>query len=736
MVSTDEILRKYGTKIEGEMRSSPGASVEKFSKSYESFKASLSPELSRYEKLCKSFGNIFSVKVGEKDRVKIQRNIDISHLSITPSEVVVFSLSVLFLTLFFGLFSFIAIYFITGTLSIMLLFLVFILAIFLFYYSYRATDRKAMEWRLKASSQMVPAVLYIVIYMKHTSNFEKAVAFAAEHLEPPLSLDFRKIFWDVEVGKFAKVKDSVDNYLETWRDYSVEFIEAFHLIESSLYEPGEDRRIQTLEKSLQVILDGVYEKMLKYTHDVKSPLTNLYMLGIVLPTLSLAILPLASTMLGGAVKWYHVFLIFNIIIPFFVLYLTEGIMMARPGGYGDTSFLEKNPMYPKYKSRKPYLIAGLIMLPFLIIGLFPFFWTYTDLPVWLNMQRDYTWNEAFGFDFLGNTGIFGIMTQGDDGKAVFGGIGPVVAGPNGVISLLLSLLVPISIGFFFAIAYDLKSKELIKERKKYKEVEKEFVSSLFQLGNRIADGSPAEIAFAKVLSSTKGTETEGFFKMVNENIQQLGMSLNEALFNPKRGAVIFYPSHLIATSMKILVESVKKGLQVAARSLMSISEYIKNIDKIEARLNDLLADIISDMKSNMTFLAPLLSGIIIGLAGMITTILSYLSSVFNSGGLGSDEGISGVLGAGGLSTITGIFDVSKMIPTYWLQLVVGIYLVEIVFILSSTLVTIKSGKDDLQRTFETGRNLRTTILLYFFIAIVAILGLSLLAAVALSGLGT
>jgi hypothetical protein len=37
-----------------------------------------------------------------------------------------------------------------------------------------------MMWRLKASSQMVPAILYIVIYMKHTSNFEKAVAFAAE----------------------------------------------------------------------------------------------------------------------------------------------------------------------------------------------------------------------------------------------------------------------------------------------------------------------------------------------------------------------------------------------------------------------------------------------------------------------------------------------------------------------------------------------------------------------------
>src|SRR3989344_1182007 len=112
---------------------------------------------------------------------------------------------------------------------------------------------------------MVPAILYIVIYMKHTSNFEKAVSFASEHLQPPLALDFKKIFWDVEVGRFSTIKASIDNYLESWKDYSMEFIEAFHLIESSLFEPSEDRRIEVLEKSLQVILDGVYDKMLKYT---------------------------------------------------------------------------------------------------------------------------------------------------------------------------------------------------------------------------------------------------------------------------------------------------------------------------------------------------------------------------------------------------------------------------------------------------------------------------------------
>ena len=270
----------------------------------------------------------------------------------------------------------------------------------------------------------------------------------------------------------------------------------------------------------------------------------------------------------------------------------------------------------------------------------------------------------------------------------------------------------------------------METRKRYKEVESQFTSSMFQLGNRIGDGLPAEIAFAKTASSTKGTATEGFFKIANENIQQLGMSLERALFDPKRGAVVFYPSQLIATSMRILTESVKKGLQVAARSLMSISEYVKNIKKINERLTDLLAGITSDMKSNMTFLAPLLAGIIVGLAGMITTILGGLSVMLSSGELG---GVAEV-GTGGVVGILSVFDVTQMIPTYWLQIIVGFYLIEIVFILSSTLVTIKAGRDPLMAMSQTGKNLRTTILLYSIVAVGSIVVLSVIGAIALAGL--
>ena len=558
---------------------------------------------------------------------------------------------------------------------------------------------------------MVPAILYIVVYMRHTPNLEKAIGFAAEHLQEPLSLDLKKVFYNVEVGKFPTIKESLDNYLETWRGYSTPFIEAFHLIENSLYEPDNSRRITTLEKSLQVILDGVYEGMLKFTHNVRSPLTNVYMLGVVLPTLGLALLPLASAMIGGILKWYHVMIMFNLIVPFFVFYLTDKILLLRPGGHGESSLLERNPLYENYKSNRHYVRAFLITLPFLIIGLLPLLFS-TQIPLFLGLQQDYTFAEL-GIGVLGGENFFG-YTQ----------VGSKLVGPFGVGALLMGMFFPLGLALFFSIAFKGKTKEIIIEREKTKQLELEFNNSLFQLGNRLGNGVPPESAFGRVAESSKGLITEDFFRKVNYNIRQMGMGVEKAIFDRQRGAINAYPSDLIATSMRIMIESSKKGLKIAAVSLMSISEYVKNIKKITDRLKDLLAEIISDMKSNMTFLAPLLSGIVIGLAAMITSILGKLELA------SAAEGAA----AGGVGTISSIFSSTGMIPPYFLQLSIGIYLIQIIFILTGTLVTIESGEDKLEKTFKTGKNLKKGILLYFFTAFFATVALFVMSVVVLGNL--
>ncbi len=315
--STEDILRKYEKKIESQLNASPSVSTSA-SKEYERFKEEMIPTNSRYERWAQSLGNIIKIKIAEKDRIKLQKRLDAAHLRVTPSQAITLALLSLLITFFATILIAVAIFLINGSVQLLFGFLGLIASFFIFYYTYSMPQRIANSWRLQASSQMVPATLYVVVFMKHTSNLERAIEFASQHLEGPLALDFKKIFYDVEIGHFSTIKQSLDNYLESWREYAPEFVEAFHLIESSLYEAEEARRVQILEKSLQVILDGVYEKMLKYSRSIRSPLTNIYMLGIILPTLGLALLPLASTLLGGIVQWQHVFVIFNVLIPFVV----------------------------------------------------------------------------------------------------------------------------------------------------------------------------------------------------------------------------------------------------------------------------------------------------------------------------------------------------------------------------------------------------------------------------------
>ncbi|MFH1710883.1 MAG: hypothetical protein ABH840_01065 [Nanoarchaeota archaeon] len=723
-MDANEILKKYGKKLDNEIATEKIESGN-YSREFAQFKEDMMPNLTRYEKWCKGLGNILALKLAKKDEERVQKQINTAHLDVTPSQAVGLAISSLLVTFFVGVLVSVAIFLISDSFPFLFLFLVLISSMFLFYYVYSTPSRMANSWRLKASSQMVPCILYIVAYMKHTSNLERAVSFASQHLQPPLALDFKKIFWDVETGKYSNIKDSLDSYLETWRDYSIEFIESFHLIESSLYEPSDARRIATLERALQTILDGVYEKMLRYTHDIRSPLTNLYMLGIVLPTLGLALLPLASTLLSGMIQWYHVFLLFNLIIPFFVFYMTSEIMLKRPGGYGETEVLELSPLYAQYKSKKPYLTAFLICLPLLLLGTLPFIFQIPGLmhnvnieiaqnPI-LNLKSDYTFSEL-GIGVLGENYIFDFKRVGES-----------TVGPFGLLAVLLSLLIPLGIALFFVISFKIKTRELIETREQSKQLEREFAGSLFQLGNRLGDGMPAEIAFSKIAESSRGLVTENFFKTVNTNLQSMGMSLEQAIFNPRRGAITYYPSALISISMKILIESVKKGLQVAARSLMSISEYIKNIHKINERLRDLLAEVVSDMKSNMTFLAPLLAGIVVGLGSMIVFILNKLKGIAPTGG---DS-----FGVGNFSEILSIFNIETMIPPYFLQLSIGIYIIEIVFIMTKTLVTVDSGEDKLKTTSETGKNLLAAGILYLITSLIAILALSLLVGIALGGIG-
>src|SRR3989338_4148470 len=502
----NEILNKYRKKVgdhideesEGQVISQDSDS---FSKEYQTFREEvISDQASSYERWCNAAENIFHLKPQDKIINELQEAIDAAHLKINPSGAASLAALVSLLFIFGGMILCGLIFLLTEELPIFTLLMFLILGLGSLLYLNKMPIYLATKWRLKASNQMVLAILYVVIYMRHTSNLEHAIKFAAQHIDSPLSLDLRKIFWDVETGKYPTIKESLDNYLESWRHYNLEFVTAFHLIESSLYEPTQSRRSDLLDKALNVILEGTYEKMLHYAQDVKGPITTLHMLGVILPILGLVVFPLVGSFLQGLVKWYHLAFLYNIILPVMVFSLGMNILSKRPTGYGQSKVAER--VYQK--GFDPFWLCFFIATLLIVIGFLPIMFKWVTPPTFLENQKCAVGDIDLG-DSLGC--FFGYFEFG--GKAF---------GPFGIGALILSFFIPAGVAIGFGYYNKLKSKKVIELRNETKTLESEFASTLFQLGNRIGDGIPTELAFNKVAHTMEGTPPGNFFSLVDATL--------------------------------------------------------------------------------------------------------------------------------------------------------------------------------------------------------------------------
>jgi hypothetical protein len=700
-----KLLQKYKDKVKAEFGEDAAKAPDKVTtKEYTEFKRELYPaRYTLYEKACNFSDGILKLTADPKKSEKLQKDINSCHLNVTPGGVTAFSLLLPITVMLVGSLASFAIF------NMMFFVIFFMIAGLLMIPALqRIPGFMANTWRMKASNQMVQSIFYLVTYMRHTSNLERAIEFASDHLDQPLSLDFRKILWDVETEKFSNIRESADAYLQTWKEWDKEFVESFHLVEASLFEGSEDRRLALLDKALDVILNGTYENMLHYAHSLKSPMTMLHMLGVILPILGLVILPLVVSFMGGGegsnplVTAMYISILYNVTLPISVLYLGKTILSKRPAGYGAADIGAKKA-FKKFRnvnlsltkkfviSINPLYFALMILFVALLIGLSPIILHTLDPTFEIqNEEGTVKFLEYVCPSYIPNC-------EAIDKK-----------GPFGLGASILSLLVTAGIGGSIGLFYSLRSKNVIKIRERTKELEEEFSSAMFQLGNRLGDGLPAEIAFSKVAQTMSGTTSGDFFNLAERNITKLGMGLEQALFDSNVGAVVSYPSKVIESSMKVLIESVKKGPRIAAQALLSMSRYIKEIHRVEERLKDMMADVISSMQAQVKFLTPAIAGIVIGITSMVSAILTRLSTQLSSFATGGEGGV------GGWSDMLDIFGLG--IPTFYFQIIVGLYIVQIIYILTVLSNGIENGADKLGERYALGKNMVSGTLLFCFLS--------------------
>lgn len=146
-------------------------------------------------------------------------------------------------------------------------------------------------------------------------------------------------------------------------------------------------------------------------------------------------------------------------------------------------------------------------------------------------------------------------------------------------------------------------------RAKVERVEEEFCDSLVQLGNRIAEGKPAEEAFDGVASLMRGTEISRLFSRASANIKFGGMGLRKALFDEEHGALREVRSRTIEATMRLLVDVIERSNKAAGEAALRMADHIKAMRQLELEVRHSLGEVAASMRSVALFFAPLIASV-------------------------------------------------------------------------------------------------------------------------------
>ncbi len=625
-----------------------------------------------FEKACKFAGRIMPVVKPDADtELQIREDLEFLWFNVEPKEVM--ALGLFLLLVLSGVSAF---FIVTGLLCLPLALFFAILGVVAYAKMPSYPAQLAAGKRMRSVGEMPMVLLYLVMFIRNSPVVESAVSFAAVHLDGPIAIDFRKLIWDVQTRKYMNMNEALLRYTHLWMKWNKEFAEAIRMVQSSTFEPNDVRRVSMLDQSVDMILSGTAENMKHYAQGLKMPITVIHALGILLPIMGLVMFPMVVMFMSDTVSSFTLFFAYDVML-FTIVYLTaQNVMASRPETFSAVAEQTMGDLPPDGCYR---IGVGIKKM---------------DIPMF--------WPSLIVTLLIASPGILYLLNPA-----------PATEYKSIYLYYTLSLIWSVPIGVYVYTKYTTEQK--MKIRQEVVDLEDEFSEALFQMGNRLMSGIPIEIALGRSTEGIKGAKISELISRIEQNMTNLGLTFEKALFDPKFGAMRYYPSKLIRSIMKVLVESSKKGTIPVATSMIAISKYLKNIHNIEEDVNDMMGETASSMKFQGLFLAPAISGVVVGLGIMIMQILLGLHNKV-SGLTSAGFGEAGV-GDMGLFSGGGFLGVPATSPEIF-QLIVGIYMLEVSYTLSILGTKISNGSDRLMINKNLGASMFYAAIVYTF-AVVA-----------------
>jgi len=569
-----------------------------------------------------------------------------------------------------------------GMSPIMMLFILFVpifLLLGLMTYAQRYILGAANSEKMRALTYVPEIINYMIMQMRLQPNLERAVEFASEHGEGRIAKEFQDLLFSNRIGIYETVEEGLDDLAYKWEPYSEEFKHAITMIRSSVLVPSDIERNMIYDKVVEDLLDSTREKMELYAHAMQQPSMYLFYIAVLMPLMIIIMLPVAAAFAGLPVASAPILIaLYVFILPMITILYAKNVLTKRPGGYIPPEIPDNHPELPKRGTMKTpgglklavMPTAIMIMIAIIIVGVF------LDNSIKISEEK------------------LQDMKDLNPNKSI--------KQPT-ILQYVIPLAFAIPVGFYL---YGISlNKRQVQE--KVLKMELDFKDAMYLMASRLGEKKPLEdaMSYVKRFMPESKVATE-LLDNVERNVMVLGLTLRSAIFDPTYGAMRYIPSRLMASAFKIMTDSIELGPEVASVALISVSNQIRNVQKINELMRKLLDETTGMMESMARFIAPVVLGIVASLQQVIIAVIAPLT-----GSTGATSNVGSKMGTGaveaGKSSLGGISTsaMQSMASPFEFQLIIAIYIIELVIILSYFAGKVKYGDNRTAILMTIGKTL-------------------------------
>ena len=507
----------------------------------------------------------------------------------------------------------------------------------------------------------IPEVLsYLVMSLKIVPNLENSVRFTASKSSTTLAGDLRKLIWDMEIRLHHGITDAMTDFAVRWGRISDYFKRSLHLLCSSLQEKDEASRVITLDRALDVSLEGTKELMTVFANRLHQPTMVLYSVGIMIPLSLVAMLP-AAGLVGIHISLLQVFFLYDLLLPVCIFFYIRKILRLRPAAFQPCQIASDHPDLQHSCSHQQLslsvVLGFLIASPAVVSLIIPVLFSLDDL-----------------------AGISGIVSMVNMLQPFF----PVT------LFLLWGIVAAVSL-------YCLRVYRPYKKiRDEIKQMEKEFSDALYILGKRLSEEKSPEECFAYAADTMKGSRIAEVFRQVSYTLVTMHTNIHDALYGSEYGALQYVYSERIKAIMYLFVEGTQKSQQAVSASLVRIADHLQQLQGVEKKIVEMLSELTSTVRSTVSVFAPLIAGVTLAITFLISDILTSIQFT------GSTETLMGLPVS--LQGVSQTFMAENIHPDSFV-FVIGIYLLELVVLLTRFVTGLNEGDDNATFFYTLGRTL-------------------------------